>query len=455
MTSFCKEHLMKRVSKLFVMLSLLALLLLTLTTPARAFDGRSGENIVIASDEVINDDLYVTAATFVLDGTVNGDVVAAGQTLTINGTVEGDVFAAGQTIVIHGTVTGAVRMAGSVLLVDEQADIGGDVIAAGYSLESQDGSMIGQDLVFAGGQLLLAGDVARNVHASTGAFELRGTVGGNVNADTGDANAGYAGPPPTLFMPPSSIPVPAVAVGLTVAQSANIEGDLAYTQSNEVALPAGVVTGEVMRNQPVTNTSTAAQETTGERILNWGIDILRSSITLILIGLFLMWLFPLFIQNLSLKLQSAPFPSLGWGVAAYIIFFIALLLIIAVVVVGALLFGLLTLGGVAGTIVAVGLLSVLALILGFVLVTAFVAKIIFGQALGRWLLTRANSPLAQHRFWPMIIGVLITVAVIALLSFPLIPGFLGTLLNFVVVFLGLGALWLWGRERFTRRRIAA
>lgn len=81
---------MFRANKLFSVLGLLALLLVTLTTPVSAFDGRSGENIVIGSKEVINDDLYVTAATFVLDRTVNGDVIAAGQTLTINGSVDGD-----------------------------------------------------------------------------------------------------------------------------------------------------------------------------------------------------------------------------------------------------------------------------------------------------------------------------------------------------------------------------
>jgi cytoskeletal protein CcmA (bactofilin family) len=446
---------MNRKNRLYIVLSLLALLLLIFVTPASAFDGRSGDNIVIQSDEVINDDLYVTAETFVLDGTVNGDVIATGQTLTINGTVDGDVMAAGQTIVIHGTVTGAVRMAGSVLLIDEQAEVGGDVIAAGYSLETREGSVIGQDLVFAGGQVLLAGDVARNVQVGTGALELRGTAGGDVNADVGEADAGYAGPPPALFMPQSPIPIPAVALGLSVAQSAKIEGNLTYTQSKDVALPTGVVTGEVVRNQPMTNTSTTRQETTGERIINWGIDILRTSITLILIGLFLMWAFPFFMQGLSLKLQSAPFPSLGWGVAAYIIFFLTLLLIIVIIVLAALLFGLLTLGGVAGTIISVGILSVFALILGFVLVISFVAKIVFGQALGRWLLVRANSPLAQHRFWPMIIGVVITVVVIAVFSFPLIPGFLGSLLNFVVVLLGLGALWLWGRERITPRPVTA
>jgi cytoskeletal protein CcmA (bactofilin family) len=446
---------MNRESKLFFVFSLLALLVLTLTTPASAFDGRSGENIVIQSDEVIDDDLYVTAETFVLDGTVNGDLIAVGQTLTINGKVDGDVMAAGQTVLVNGTVTGAIRMAASVLLVDEQASIGGDIIAAGYSLEVREGSGIGQDLVFAGSQLLLAGDVARNVQAATGAFELRGAVGGNLNAQVGEANAGYAGPPPSLFMPPSPISAPTVKPGLTIAPSAKIEGNLEYTQSEELAIPAGVVAGKVTQDQPATNTAAASQETTGQRILNWGLNALRTSITLILIGLFLLWLFPSFMQGLSLKLQSATWPSLGWGIAAYVVFFLAVLLAIAIIVLGALLFGILTLGGLATTIASVGLLSVLALILGFVLVTSFVAKIVFGQALGRWLLVRANSPLAEHRFWPMVIGVFLTVVVIALFRFPLIPGFLGGLLNFVVILFGLGALWLWGRERFARRPATA
>jgi cytoskeletal protein CcmA (bactofilin family) len=445
---------MNRVSKLFVVFSLLALFLLTLTTPASAFDGRSGENVIIKSDEVIDDDLYITAGTFVLDGTVNGDLIALGQTITINGKVDGDVMAAGQTVLVNGTVTGAVRMAGSVLLLGEQASVGGDVIATGYSLETRAGSTIGQDLVFAGGQILLAGDVARNVQAATSALELRGAVGGNVDADVGETDAGYAGPSPTLFMPESPVPVPTVNPGLTIAQSAKVEGNLKYKQSRELVFPAGAVAGKATRTQPATNTAVAPPETTGQRVLTWGLNALRASVTLILIGLFLLWLFPNFMQGWSRRLQSAVWPSLGWGVAAYIIFFLALLLIAVLIVLGGLLFGVLTLGGVAGTIISVGVLSFLALILGFVLVTSFVAKVVFSQALGRWLLARVNSPLVEHRFWPMVIGVVVTVVVIALFRFPLIPGFLGTFLNFVVILFGLGALWLWGRERLARRPAA-
>src|SRR5690606_24433000 len=142
----------------------------------------------------------------------------------------------------------------------------------------------------------------------------------------------------------------------------------------------------------------------------------------------------------------------GWGIATYVIFFLVLLLVIVVIIAGGLLFSVLTLGGLAGTLISVGILSLLVLILGFVLVTTFVAKVVFGQALGKWLLGRANSPLAQHRLWPMVIGVIITVMVIALFSFPLLPGFLGAILNFVVIVLGLGALWLWGREWLLQQR---
>lgn len=445
---------MNRASKFLSVFSLLLLLALTFPSTVSAFDGRSGDNLVIKSNEVVDDDLYVTAGTFVLDGTVNGDLIVVGRSITINGKVDGDVIAVGQTVLVNGTVTGALRAADFALLLDKQASIGGDVIAAGYSLESREGSSIGQDLLFAGSQILLAADVKRHAHVSARAFELRGAVEGSVSAGVGEAGAGYAGPSPAMFIPSSSIPVPTVEPGLTIVPSASIKGDLSYRQSRELTFPTGVIAGEVTRSQPAGSAAGAPDKTTVQKILNWTLNALRASITLILIGLFLLWLFPSFMQGWGRKLQSAVWPSLGWGVAAYVIFFLALLLIAVLIALGGLFFNVLTLGGVAGTIVSVGVLSSLALILGFVLVTSFVAKVVFGQALGRWLLARLNSPLAEHRFWPMTIGVILTVVVIALFRFPLVPGLLGGLLNFIVILFGLGALWLWGRERLAHRPVA-
>ena len=255
---------MKQSRKFLSILILAILFVLMCSKPAYAFDGRGGDRVIIASDEVVNDDLYVGTQEFVLDGTVNGDVIAFGQLLTINGTIDGDLMAAGQTIIVNGEVTGAIRMAGSVLFVGEGATIGGDIVAAGYSLEAQPGSTIGQDVIFGGGQILLAGDVTRNVSAGAGGFDLRGSVGGNVNADVGEADPVPGGPPPGMFMPQNPVPVPDVQPGLTIDPSATIDGNLEYTQSNALAIPAGVVAGTVTHTAPASGQS-AREETRRKR----------------------------------------------------------------------------------------------------------------------------------------------------------------------------------------------
>ena len=55
----------------------------------------------------------------------------------------------------------------------------------------------------------------------------------------------------------------------------------------------------------------------------------------------------------------------------------------------------------------------------------------------------------------MVIGVLVIVFVVGLLRFPLLPlGFIAWLVNFVVILLGLGALWLRGRDTVRKPGIA-
>ena len=446
---------MNHARRLLFVFVLTILLALTLITPAYAFDGRGGDKVVIEAGQVINDDLYVGAQEFVLDGTVNGDLIVFAQAVTINGKVDGDLMTAAQTVAVNGEVTGSVRMAGSVLQLGDKARIGGDIVSAGYSLEAKQGSTVGKDIVFAGGQLLLAGDVARNVQVATGAFDLRGKIGGDVNAQVGEADQGRAGPPPSIFMPQMAISAPNLKPGLTIASSAAIAGNLKYTQSQDVSIPAGVVSGNVTRTAPAPNRAETHEETTSAKLVKWGLNLIRNTITLVLIGLLLLWLFPFFMRGLSDQLVAKPLASLGWGAVAWAAFFFVLLLIIAVTVIGAILFGLLTLGQLTGTLIGLGLLALFGLIVGFVLVTTFVAKIVFGVSLGKWILTRTNSPLAEHRYWPMLLGVLIIVAVTALLTFPLIPGILGGLLNFAIVLLGLGALWLWGSTRLAQRRAPA
>jgi cytoskeletal protein CcmA (bactofilin family) len=447
-----KEFGMNNAQKALTVFIMLTLMLLTFSIPAYAFEGREGDRVLIGANEVIDDDLYVGAREFVLDGTVNGDVIVAGSTITINGTVNGDLWAAGQAIIINGTVMDDARIAGAGLQLGEHAQVGGDLLAAGASLETKAGSAVGNDLLVGAGQSLLAGDVGRDVLAGTGALELRGTIGRDVKAYVDQTEQTANQPSPTIYMQ-QSIPMtlPSVPSGLTVSEGSHIGGDLLYSSTYELSIPSGAVTGQVTRVQPAARQGRVqVTPTPAEKTVRWILDSLRTIVTLVLFGLLLGWLAPLFLNATAARIRTQTWPSLGWGAVAWAAFFLALFLIVIMMVAGGIIFGVLTLGGISGVIIWLGILSLFALIVLFVLATAYVTKIVVGTALGRWIFNKINPALATHRFWPMILGVSVIAIIVALFRFPLLPlGFFGWLLNFVVILFGLGALWLWGRERLS------
>lgn len=443
---------MKHLRKFLSLFMLTALVAAVFASPAYAFDGRTGQDVTIGKGEVINDDLYVSAETFTLDGTVKGDVYAVGSIITINGTVEGDLVAAGQAVIINGKVMDDARIAGAALRVSEGAEVGGDVVAAGASLEVQTGSTIGGDVVVGSAQVLLAGDVGRNVLAGTSAFELDGGVGGDVKAYV-DATEDNVDVPVNMTMTNVPISIPRVKTGLTISKDSSIQGDLDYTSTIDLPVPSGVVSGKITRTAPPVEATVAVhQPTAAEKLGTWGLGMLRTMITLILFSLVLGWLFPKFMKALPAALRAQPWPSLGWGAIAWAAFFFAILCLILFTVLGGIVFGMLSLGGVSGTIVWVGLLSLFGLVVGFVLVTSYLTKIVVGENIGRWILARVSPSAAEHKYWPSILGIVILVLGIGLLSFPLIPiGALGWLVNFAVILFGLGALWIWGREAMEPR----
>ena len=445
---------MFKTHKLVTVFTLLALMLLTFATPAHAFEGREGNSVVIGANEVIDDDLYVGANDFVLDGTVKGDLIVAGSTITINGTVEGDLWAAGQAIIIDGVVMDDARIAGAGLQLGDNAQIGGDLLAAGASLETKAGSTVGNDLLVGAGQALLAGEVGRDMRAGAGALDLRGNFGRDVWAYVDQTEETTSQPSPNIYMQ-QSIPLtlPSVAPGLTIDQGAKIAGNLQYSSAYDLTFPSGSVSGKVTRVEPkVSQGKVYVPPTPLQKTGKWILDLLRSTLTLVLFGLLLSWLTPLFLKVTSGKLATQTWPSLGWGAIGWAAFFFALLLIVIVMIAGGIIFGVLTLGGISGTILWLGILSLFALTVAFVLATAYVAKIVVGTALGKWIFSKTYPALSEHKFWPMLVGVVIVAVVIGLFKFPLLPlGFFGWLLNFAVVLFGLGSLWLWGRERFGKQ----
>ena len=416
--------------KRFGLLVLLALMLLIPWTSIYAFEGRGGDTVLIEADEVVDDDLYVAANNFVLNGTVTGDLIVAGATIKINGTVEGDLMATGQTVIIDGTVRDDARIVGYVLKIGSNAQVGDDLLGASSSLETEAGSSIDGDVVFSSLQAFLAGAVGEDVIFRGNGLELRGRVGGNVEASVG--SAGDIPPFDPFAFVPGAPPVPSVDGGLTLASGAQIEGDLHYSSTTPSTIPDERVSGEVGFKRSESDQEVTRQ---GRGFLPWLLQNLRRLVALIVVGLPLLWLAPRLLNGLAHQMKSKPLPGLGWGVVTFFGFPIAIFILIGVILVLAIILYVLTLGNLVGAIIWLGIALIITLIVLFVLVISFLPKIVVGNVVGNLILNWINPGLTERQVWPLVLGILVVVILIA------IP-FVGGILNFVITLFGLGTLGL-------------
>jgi hypothetical protein len=422
--------------RLAMLLAIVVVLVLALTPASvAAVDRRAGERVVIGANETITDDLLVTATTVIIDGRVVGDVVAMAQTIEINGVIEGDLLAIGGGVVLNGTVTDDVRVAAAIVRLDPQARIGDALLGAGASIEMLSGSMMGGSLIFGGGQALLSGRIDDDVVFAGNSLLLRGIVGGNVEATVDPTTA------PTwvsrlrvegIASPPSAPP------GLTVDREARIGGELAYTSSMPATIPADAVTGRVrFTEEPRV---TPPQPT----IADWLFDVARRFAGLFLLGLILVWLAPRILRETVGELESRPVSSLGWGVVSLLAISLAFMVVALTTVVIAIMLGLVKLSGLMGIIIAAGVIVGMALVVLTILAVAYVAQIVVGFEAGRQILLRIRPSWVEQPFAPLALGLILLVALTAL---PAVGWFIGL----ATVLLGLGALWMFGRDSLFRR----
>jgi cytoskeletal protein CcmA (bactofilin family) len=431
---------MSRFMQIFFSVLLLAVFTLGLALPAQAFDGRTDDRITIPAGEVVEDDLYLAGEVIVVDGTIKGDLIAAGQTIIINGTVEGDLLAAGRDVIINGTVRDDARIFGAAFLIGENAVIGDDLVGGGGSLETRSGSKIGGDLVMGCGQALLAGDVTGKAWIGSSAIELRGAIGGDAVFALGRIENENQRMGPMIFDPEQTITVPSLMTGLKFGPDARIDGKLEYITNRDLNVPESVAAGGFVRTEPIYSEDELreirqASRTPVEQALSAGIDVIRSMASLILVGLLMLWIFPSLLVNMSATIQRKPLPSLGWGVVAYATFFFSLLVILFLMIVGGILLGALTLGGLSASVIVSGLLAIFGISVGFVLFTTFVTKLAISLLAGKLILEKLNPQLAEHKFWPLALGIILFAVLQAL---PIV----GILVQIATVLLGLGALWL-------------
>jgi hypothetical protein len=415
-------------------LALLAFVLITawpLGVPARAFDGRGAEQVVIPAGQTVDDDLYLMGQNVTVDGTVRGDLVVLAQNLTINGQVEGNLIAVAQTIVLNGIVRDTARVAAQVFLMDGGGRVGRDVIAAGYSAEIRPGSTVGRDFGIGASQAVIAGRIQRNVHAGVDAMEISGNVGGDVRATipsrpSSVTSAAFNSAPPPVKT------APVVRPGLTVTESARIDGRLLYESPREYPI-GGRVGQEVKWSQMAADE--VIEPGPFDVAISIVLDILRKTVAIAVVGLLLLWLAPRGLALIGHTIQARPGPSTGWG------FLIACAAVLAIfglgfgIIIFVMGFSVITLFSLAGLVFLLGLLCEVTLIVGLAVITGLVAQAIVSYQLGRLLLERTGHPIGERDVPPLFVGALLFAVITA------IPVF-GGVIGLVTAFATLGAAWL-------------
>ncbi|MFN8486192.1 MAG: polymer-forming cytoskeletal protein [Caldilineaceae bacterium] len=434
----------KRRINWWLVVGLVLLLVFGLAGTALAVAVRGGDTVTIGKTEVIDDDLVVSGNTVVVDGVIKGDLVAAGQKVVINGKVAGSLIMAGQTLELNGQVGGTVYSAGAALSVGQTATVARNLFFAGYSYTAAKGSVIQRDNLLAGYQAILHGEVKRNLLAGLGALELNGAIGGDVNASVAEPSTGgqpqFWGPGFGANLPPSINP------GLRVGPEAKIGGKLMYTSAVE---QSGAINAKPEKGvaystpQPATTSATATPATPRNPTLEWIWARLREIVTLWLIGALALWLMPMIFNRVAERTEVQPWLDAAWGLLVGFVGYGGALLAIFLLILVVAGLAALTLAGLAMSVFGFGFSMLSLTFTVFLLLGAYASKLVVVYPLTHHLFERFAPSLNEYRIVPLFVGVLVFVL---LRSIP----YLGVLVEIGVTLVGLGAMWLTFRDRFTK-----
>jgi len=149
---------------------------------------RTGDNISIAEDQIIEGDFYTAANIINLSGKVDEDLVAAAADITLNGSVGDDVLIIAGRTDIHGTVGDDLRIISGEVTIAEA--VAGDVFVIGGVVKILSTATVGGDVIVYAGQATIEGMVEGDIVGSIDELRIDGVVKGDVDVRVSDLTFG-------------------------------------------------------------------------------------------------------------------------------------------------------------------------------------------------------------------------------------------------------------------------
>jgi hypothetical protein len=422
----------------------------------------------ISAGETVDDDVFITGENVVIDGTVNGILFAAGQTVTLNGIVNGDAFLFAETIIVsdtavvdgnlmvgaggismNGAVSGSVFGGSTAMQLKNGADIGRNFYYGGFSLLTEEGTVVGKDLLSGNYQSVLSGVVERDLKIGAGAIELNGSVGRNAVLEVGE-EMNQDGAAWMEFNPYMSKYAPVVIdAGIRVSENAHINGKLTYTSSvDHTQKLKDITTGAVIYQTPVPFESDDGQmiRTNGDvrnfrhnySSFAWkasAINAVRNLIKLMALGALVLWLLRKPFNKIVDTAYVEPLKAMGWGFIVIAVGFLATIVLPLVFLMVGVIVGFASLGsllyfwfGIIGLAYSLATAS-----FWFAVVT--LSKIIAAYMFGRWIMKIVFKETEEKAWLNLLAGVFVYVLIRA------IP-FIGWMAALAAILIGTGAFWL-------------
>lgn len=358
----------------------LALWACLLTVPtAHGAEFLSGETVTITKDETWEGDLYVMAQSVTIEGLVEGDLVVYAQALDLRGTVEGSLIAACQQARIAGRCGRSSRIAAHAIQLTPQARLAADLVAAAYSLEIEEGAVVNGDLVYAGYQALLHGDVREDVWGAMARAALHGTIGQELSISTGGNQPNAAPRSLNRWMPSPLFPLPPVEPGLTIHPGAEVKGKMTYHSPNEAVIDSEAkVTGPIEWLEPQREPLAIQDEKT-----RFFVEQLKRYATLLVLGLLMVLVCPTTTGGTVDEIVERPVLSFLLGIVAVPISLVMVGVIGALIGILPLALGLLTMDGLAAASSAVAAFTLVLYVGSWVYYLLVGAAAVISITLGR------------------------------------------------------------------------
>lgn len=169
--------LLRRRPKVAIML-VGVLLALGLASPASAIETRKADTVTVQQGETVDDSLMAMAEIVTIDGTITGNLFVFAKSVTIRGTVKGDVVSFCQSLQVEGTIGGNVFNFSQWSL--SRGHVMGSAVQFGQSIILDSASRVDGDMVSFGSQMTPDGTIGRDTIIFGESADVRASIGRNL-----------------------------------------------------------------------------------------------------------------------------------------------------------------------------------------------------------------------------------------------------------------------------------